>query len=363
MGTGLPEALAALLRTPGSARAVLVRAQLTALVTAVDALEPHLTAPDPGVASWSSVRAGLAAALAAEPTAAEPSTVAAPPSTSSNGGVLAVIAEDFAADPEVTLALGRDAVTRSTTDRDRWTALHLACLRLPDKSARPWRARLAATVAADPAADRWIDLPAVDAGTILLPPWPSRRLPGVRTTPGWPLPDEIADGVSGGAAALGQLAALAVQALWLSENDPQLQDFVAGRDLTRPEPLSSDAARRRYRTELLRRLRTATVGGGPELVQLDEALCSLVHLPPAAPTSWWHTFAQRGRQIALTELTRLGLAVRSLDNATYEHVLPLCQDSVACLSPRPGQVLRCLRMWCTADGRARPGRVIYGARR
>src|SRR5690606_36847461 len=98
------------------------------------------------------------------------------------------------------------------------------------------------------------------------------------------------------------------------------------------------------------------------LVRLHEALCSVVHLPPAPDDSWWGE-----QRLACNE----ALAEAAADTpegsvrfppARYRSVEGLTRHDIPIELPRrSGQVLACVRAWSRIDGSVNPGRVIYAS--
>jgi len=398
--------LAALLSMTGSPRATVVRAQARVLLTMMDAVDPVLPGEDPGRADFDALRTDLVTALTdvAEvapiavpfapvvapfaPVAAPLAAVSVVPTGPGAEAALTELRTAFAADREVQALLGADADVEGLHDDDAktWAALHLACLRMPPAAADRWRQRLAAasgdhalwppSLSSDPHPEgTWIDVPGPGRSTVLVPPLPQLGVSGVRIRPAAPLPPAFAmaaglTGIAGtaetvvaegGGSLIALLASLCAQADALAALDTTLFDLVAGSDVTRPERLDRPGAHRRYRVELLRRLSAAATNpAAAELIDLDEALCSLVHLPPAPGASWWDEFAKRSRHTVFAALTAMGVPVQPLDTMAYHHARQLSRDNVRCLSQRQGTVLRCLRMWAQLPGCDRPGRVVFG---
>ncbi len=128
--------------------------------------------------------------------------------------------------------------------------------------------------------------------------------------------------------------------------------------------------RTRFEQELLNRLQR--VCQMPEVsmdalksrLDLDEAIHSLTHMPPADRTSWWGGFRQRCRDSLFRAANRLRSqghevqlraapeSFRSADELTHNNV-PLKVGGAT------GMVLASLRIWAKLDGRVYPGRVIY----
>jgi hypothetical protein len=131
------------------------------------------------------------------------------------------------------------------------------------------------------------------------------------------------------------------------------------------------ANREGYTRELLARLHQVRQAGDDPLpglharIALDEAVHSLVHLPPAERLSWWQQHRQRVRQrlldLAAERARRAGhrVHVRWL-TGPYRQVNRFSRNDWGLeAGGAPGEVLACLRVYAEVDGRAFPGRVIY----
>jgi hypothetical protein len=167
------------------------------------------------------------------------------------------------------------------------------------------------------------------------------------------------------------LAALASQALTFAGLDPEALYFES---LTpRPRPLAEASALADYTRELLTRLAAypAAVHEGPAraleaVVALDEAVCSVAHLPPAAdPASWWNALASRSHELVFSLAGGLAGRARVREPARrFRDVRDLTEDDVPVVSQaHPGRVIRCLRLYSEIEGITRRGRVIYGVDR
>ncbi|WP_395109036.1 hypothetical protein [Actinomadura sp. SCN-SB] len=317
---------------------------------------------DPGGEAFTGVRAVLDDLLG-EP---EPPRPAAP-----RHDEVGTLLDAFYADRAVREHVGD--VRRQDDPARQWIAFNCALLRLPRKLAEIWRGRAARAVPA-PAASDAVALPALDSEEDLVLPWPERGVRGVRTVLGTDAPPEVAQ-------ALGALpaddatgyafAALASQALTVAGLDPEALYFES---LTpRPRPLAEASALADYTRELLTRLTAypAAVREGPDraleaAVAVDEAVCSVAYLPPAAdPASWWSALAARSHDLVFSLAGGLGGRARVREPARrFRDVRDLTEDDVPVLSrTHPGRVIWCLRLYAEIDGTARRGRVIYGVDR
>ena len=132
-----------------------------------------------------------------------------------------------------------------------------------------------------------------------------------------------------------------------------------------------DKYRQLYRADLLGRLREyarrepGSVDRLEALIEIDEAINSLTHRPPAATGSWWAQLRQQSRQMAEraaetlrqagvdVEILPLGLRYRDVRDFTAGN------DVASRTGGKPGDVLACLRLWIRIGGQTLPGRVMY----
>jgi hypothetical protein len=175
---------------------------------------------------------------------------------------------------------------------------------------------------------------------------------------------------------LGVLAGAVTTCLWLIDNDGGLYHCLKGVFRFGIPPLTGEQ-RERYMAELLRlweRVRaTAREGGTPDrqqlrdalrtVVDLDEALHSLVYQPLAAPDSWWGKLMGQSRDVLLRLRERAVAAgcpaqVQVL-GGSFADINRLAPDSLQVDFGVPGEVSTCLRVWARIDGEELKGRVLY----
>ncbi|MDC0772730.1 hypothetical protein [Streptomyces sp. HD] len=265
------------------------------------------------------------------------------------------LATELARSPEVndfaTGAMPPPSDGPDGTDRvRRW--YHLTLLRLPDRHAGVWRTRAAG---ADPVgAEPWETLPGW-ADEVLLPPSGDGR-GGIRT-------------VRKKVTEASDLAEIVFALLKHDEALCLLLDRVWTGGSTRlTDPQVSQA----YRSELTKRLESlerSPRDGAERLrasVSVDEALCSVTHLPPGAPGSWWNQLAAESHAAPLDLYRELHSAGRNV-----EAVLPArpyrqarrhtrAGDDIRLgVGGRPGDTLTCLRLWLRVGDQVFPGRVVY----
>ncbi|MGD0240257.1 MAG: hypothetical protein ABSB59_08005 [Streptosporangiaceae bacterium] len=259
-----------------------------------------------------------------------------------------------------------------------WRTLHLCLLRLPGPAADSWRAELAAFAVPETAGHAgWRTLPG-ELETILVAPGPlgATRAEGIRTSARGLIPDDVLaalgpDGREPGPGAT-ELARLSALLLHLSELDDNLVLCLESVLYMGSRRLDGKY-RQLYRADLLGRLREyarrepGSPGALEALVEIDEALNSLTHRPPAAGGSWWAQVRQQSRRMvdrAAAALNEAGADVEILPlGLRYRDVRDLTAgNDVAFRSGgKPGDVLACLKLWTRIGDRVIPGRVMYRA--
>lgn len=368
-----------LLGTPDSALAGLLRFGLRGLRAALaEALPEH--ADDPGAAACARYLAELDEQLTGDP-AAEPPAQPAP----SPAGQPAEQTTRLAAQPPVLTPVPDPAPlleqpsapdwlrtdTRPRPVVEQWQRFHVAALRLSEVDARRWWSLVegfgpVSGATGSAGATSWHTLPA-DADAVLVPPLLGR--PGWRTSPDVPADQDVlerlrvADPRSGGPHA--ELARLASTVLAMTELDA---DLYFGLESIRYLGLSrlDEPTRQAFRRDLLDRLATygATRYGTPEsftaLLLVDEALHSVLHLPPPAPGSWWSRLRDRSRALVYAaQNEHPGVAVQLLARQYREIKTMTGGNDIRFPYDGSGVVLGCLRLWARVDGVELPGRVVY----
>lgn len=266
-----------------------------------------------------------------------------------------------------------------------WRALHLCLLRLPEPTAARWRAKAAIlTATGDTTSQAWCTLPG-ESEAILVPVRTAAALAadpspaGYRTSPHAPVDEDVLDALGlrspaaaerdADAAELGRLASLLLSLTVLDKNLVLALESTLYQGSRRLD----DELRQRYRTDLVGRLReyarsvpdsTARLEA---LLDIDEAVNSLTHRPPAPGNSWWAQVRQQSRRMvdrSVGTLRREGADVEVMPlSLRYRDVRDLTtgNDVASRSGGEPGDVLACLRLWARVGGKTLPGRVIYRA--
>ncbi len=322
--------------------------------------------PDPPASESAAASTGVPAAALPEPPGPPPDEFTL---------TFASVLDQFSTDDRVRRQLGgMPATCAGPVGAGTWRGFWLACLRLDAQLAAHWRGvgRDAANLANSGGEPTWVELPA-DAETpvrTLLPPAPALGVTGIMVRPGAP-----ADPALGDVAAVPEAGFLVQRILVMLAVDRELCHALESLQVSGIHRLDDAATATEFRRELGRRLRDATRPGAGSLerlqglYQLDEAVCSAVHQPPAHPESWWGDLATASRRLlrqAAQEAGKDGVAaeVRPLELLPYADLRRYTADrNVAYRVPRDqvGMVLACLRTWMEAGGQAYLGRVVWGS--
>jgi hypothetical protein len=165
--------------------------------------------------------------------------------------------------------------------------------------------------------------------------------------------------------------------VWFAEHDPHLHHALKSVFRFGMPPLTGEQ-RERYVAELLRLWERARATAAAlqadssrprlkehirALLDLDEALQSLVYSPLAAPESWWGRRREQARQalfVARDRAVQAGCVVHlQLLGGTFADINRLAPDSLQVDFGVPGEVAACLRVWARIDGEEFKGRVLY----
>lgn len=164
------------------------------------------------------------------------------------------------------------------------------------------------------------------------------------------------------------LAGVISTCLWFIEHDPNLYHCLQSVFRFGVSPLAGEQ-RELYVTELLRLWeRVNVLKQEPKerlkhLLDLDEAVHSLVYQPPAAADSWWSRLQAQSREAlfqARDSAVQAGYAVHlQLLGGSFAAINRLAPDSLQVDFGEPGEVSACLRVWARIDGEHLKGRVLY----
>jgi hypothetical protein len=284
------------------------------------------------------------------------------PPLPSNVDVLAQLEREMLTDPAVARELGPRALS-SADDPKVWMKAQLRLLRLSPDLIAAWSPRWLAAAGTLVNPDEVEVLP----GTIDELVFPGLgETPGLRLSPSAPWPKRLADAAAGASTADAALATAAL-VLWLADNDCD-----ARHALRVVYSFGVTAVDDRYKDAIVSRVRRDVQAGrdtGVDIlrrrIDLDEALHSLVFLPPPHKESWL------GQKLAAARQTLWELADKLTANGHSAFLLALW-DAYADVREftaerqnfevdfgTPGHVAASLRVYAKIDQEIHPGRVLY----
>ncbi len=296
-----------------------------------------------------------------------------------SGGELKLhhLREVFLADPELTIYLGQISL-HSRTDADLWNEIHRYLLRLPEDLATSWQQKaleLAQEVGAIANPTNLYPLPflrdeiiypglsgTVQAAGLCLS---KKELPPLPNLPG----NQIVD--------LDILFAFLHLYEKLTEIEPNLHHALRNVFSFDVVSLHSKPEQRNQYLEALsdriQRVQKAEEHIEPILIlrawiDFDEAVNSLVFIPPAERYSWWGKLHQESRRLLKKVADRAAKAghnvrIRNL-SGLYADICNFSKDDLQLdCGGTPGEVLTCLRMYARINQEECPGRVLFRSSR
>jgi hypothetical protein len=300
-----------------------------------------------------------------------------------NKSQLQNIIEVLQADKELSQHIGEYKFS-SCSDEELWNEIQRLLLRIPEKQAQIWR-------------DRTLKL-AHDVGAIANHSV-YKQLPFNRCEIMYP-------GLMGSTKSTGLCLSdrIPISSQLVTENTPEELKFLAGVvstwikfihtdtslhhalksvDRFGVRSLNSDSERSKYATALLERFRRVQITTNQNTtnqittnqntdpiaelrarLDLDEAIHSLVYLPPCDRYSWWGKLQQEARRTLDTAIER----VRNTGNqiqirplwGTYADIYAYSKDDLLLdTGGIPGEVSACLRLYAKINDEVLPGRVLF----
>jgi hypothetical protein len=283
------------------------------------------------------------------------------------------LANAVARDPQLQLG-GKRPPVRETSDEEIWNDVQRLTLRLPSALGQEWKRRSL----------QYAEQAGAQADTS-----PATLLPLMRDELIYPgVTGSVRAGGLGSAAQaapdprvqpradgeLRFLGGVVSACLWFVENDPALCHCLKNVFRFGVTPLSGEQ-RPRYVAELLRLWGRVRAGNGANasrqdvkeilkaLLDLDEAIHSLVYLPCAPADSWWGRLQGQAREVLFQRrewAARAGCTVHlQVLGGSFADISRLAPDSLQVDFGEPGEVSACLRVWARIDGEEIKGRVLY----
>ncbi len=281
---------------------------------------------------------------------------------------------DFNSDPELTKYLGNSPL-QSQTDADLWHEIQRQLLRIPEKMADFWRQEAlnwAQQVGAKEDKSNVVQLPFIRNENIYPGLTGSIQTPGLCLSKEAPLKPEFYQGnISEDLRLLACLVSICKKFI---DIEPNLHHALKTVDRFDVISLHSHSEQRSKYIEALidrwQRVRKAEENGDILLIlrawiDIDEAINSLVFVPPAERYSWWGNLKQESRRIILKKVTQRAIEagcdvrIRQL-SGLYADVHSLSKDDLSMkVGGIPGEVLACLRLYARIEQEEFPGRVLY----
>lgn len=285
---------------------------------------------------------------------------------------LKLICVELFMDSEVTSYIGHYQA-QSERDSALWNEVQRLLLRLPERLAGTWRTRLLTRIATidieeDRRAVRQLPL---DRSEFVYP-----GLKGAVKAQGLRFSDTARfdsrlNPIDSADSELAFLAGVVSIGLDFAAADPMLHHALKSIDRFTLRSLNEIQERERYErklVELFHRVQ-ATRKADPisalyAQLDLDEAIHSLIYLPPVDRFSWWGKLQQQARKT-------LNRAVDRVCQAGYQaEICPLwglyadiharSEDDLSLkVGGVPGEVSACLRVYAKVDQKVFPGRVLY----
>lgn len=284
---------------------------------------------------------------------------------------LSHLREAFNSDSELNYYLGNSQL-QSTTDSDLWNEIQRKLLRVPEDLATTWRSRtldLAQEVGAIADNSNLFQLPFI-RDEIIYP-----GLSGTVQSQGLTLYQEALSNPQNNASDLP--AAFLFLYMNFIEIDPDLHHAlksVFGFDVvslhSKPEQRHQyiDALSDRFQRTQKADKTTDPLSILRAWIDMDEAIHSLVFVPPAERYSWWGKLQHESRRIlkkVVDEANNAGNEVRIRQlSGLYADICASSKDDLQLdCGGIPGEVLTCLRVYARINQEESPGRVIFRSSR
>ncbi|MBF2065944.1 MAG: hypothetical protein IGS39_16215 [Calothrix sp. C42_A2020_038] len=262
---------------------------------------------------------------------------------------------------------------RSTSDGDLWNEIQRLLLRVPEKIAENWRQlslQLAEEVGAKPDHRVYRQLPFTRCEIMYPGLMGSIKATGLCLSDRAPISQQlVADNTND---ELNFLAGVVSTCIKFINIDPSLHHALKSVDRFGVRSLSSEGERTKYMTVLIERFRRVQcTANNSDLavilrarLDLDEAIHSLVYLPPCNRYSWWGKLQQETRRTLDNVVERARNAgyqvqIRPLWG-TYADIYAYSKDDLQLdIGGIPGEVSACLRAYAKINDEILPGRVLF----
>jgi hypothetical protein len=293
--------------------------------------------------------------------------------TSTNELKLTRLRDEFDSDKELTLYLGNSPL-QSQTDSDLWNEIQRKLLRIPEDIATYWRQHalnLAEEVGAIEDNSNLYQLPFIRDEIIYPGLSGSVNVQGLQLSQKELLSDEIIHGEESNDMHL--LACMLILLIKLIDIEPDLHHALKSVFSFDVVSLHSKPEQRNQYIEALsdrfQRTQKSNENAYPLLtlrawIDIDEAIHSLIFVPPAERYSWWGKLQQESRRILKKVADRVNNAgydvrIRQL-SGLYADICAFSKDDLQLdCGGIPGEVLTCLRVYARINQEDYLGRVIF----
>ena len=304
----------------------------------------------------------------------QPSTVAPLNNiTSTNELKLTCLRDEFNADKELALHLGNSPL-QSQTDPDLWNEIQRKLLRIPEDVATYWRQHalnLAQEAGATEDNSNLYQLPFSRDEVIYPGLSGSVNVQGLQLSQKELLNRKITHGQE--SSDMHQLGCMVILLIKLIDIEPNLHHALKSVFSFDVVSLHSKSEQRNQYIEALsdrfQRIQKAEENAYPLLtlrawIDIDEAIHSLIFVPPAERYSWWGKLQQESRRIlkkVADKANNAGYDVRIRQlSGLYADICAFSKDDLQLdCGGTPGEVLTCLRVYARINQEDCLGRVIF----
>ncbi len=286
---------------------------------------------------------------------------------------LSRLRDEFDSDKELALYIGNSPL-QSQTDSDLWNEIQRKLLRVPEDIATSWRQRalnFAQEAGATEDNSDFYQLPFIRDEVIYPGLSGSVRVKGLQLSQQELLNYEIAQGQESGDIHI--LAGLVILLIKFIEIEPDLHHALKSVFSFDVISLQSKPEQRSLYIEALsdrfQRTQKAEENAYPlstlrAWIDIDEAIHSLIFVPPAERYSWWGKLQQESRRIlkkVADKANNAGYDVRIRQlSGLYADICAFSKDDLQLdCGGTPGEVLTCLRVYARINQEECPGRVIF----
>lgn len=261
----------------------------------------------------------------------------------------------------------------STNDSDLWNEIQRLLLRIPEKLAQTWRDRtlqLCREFGATVDHRVYKQLPFSRSEIIYPGITGSVQATGLCLSDRAPISPQLVEPNTDGEINL--LAGIVSTCIKFIHVDKSLHHALKSVDRFGIRSLNSEPERSKYATALVerfRRVQSTVNNADPAVVlraflDLDEAIHSLVYLPPCDRYSWWgklQSYSRRTLDTAVEKARQAGyqIQIRPLWG-TYADIYSYSKDDLQLdIGGVPGEVSTCLRVYAKINDEVLPGRVLF----